>query len=172
MSELKAGAAKVALQPKIGTDLIGYGQVQETQGIHDPIHARALVLDDGNTIIALCSIEVCFFISHDVAQMRRDIASRIPIPPENIFFCATHTHSAPAFFEPENWERLPGDSAADAVVAAYEARQAAQIGFGFGQLQGYSINRRFMNRPVDPSIGVIRVDTTDGKPLALLGELR
>jgi neutral ceramidase len=169
MGDLKVGCAKIALEPKIGTDLVGYSQKQVTQGIHDPIHARALVCDDGQTIVALCSIEVCLFTAHDVAQMREVVASKTSIPPENIFFCATHTHSAPAFWQPENWERSPSASAVNALVTAYQTRQPARIGFGFGQLQGYSINRRFMNRPVDPSIGVIRVDTEAGKPLALMG---
>lgn len=169
MGDLQAGAAMIVLKPKLGTDLVGYAEKQETLGIHDPIHARALVLEDGHNLVALCSIEVCFFTSQDVSQMRSLIANMTPIPPENIFFFATHTHAAPAFYETENWEHPPTESAMDAVVAAYASRQPARIGIGFGQLQGYSINRRFMNRPVDPSIGIIRVDTEDGKPLALMG---
>jgi hypothetical protein len=169
MSKLQAGVSRIALQPKIGTDLIGYSQKQETLGIHDPIHARALVLENENTTIALCSIEVCFFLSNDVSEMRSFIAERCPIPADNIFFFATHTHSAPIFFDPENWVKSPLETATEAVVTAYQSRQPAKLGMGYGQLQGYSINRRFMNRPVDPSISVIRVDTADGKPLSILG---
>jgi hypothetical protein len=169
MSDLQAGAARIALEPKIGTDLVGYSNIQETIGIHDPIHARALVLDDGHITLAICSIEVCLFTAKDASQIRALVAERCPIPPSQIFLCATHTHAAPAFFEPENWKKSPAESAAEAVIAAYNSRKPARIGVGFGQLQGYSINRRFMNRPVDPSIGVIRVDGADGKPLAILG---
>lgn len=169
MSSVQAGVARVALQPKIGTNLTGYGQEQTTIGIHDAIHARALVLVNEQMTIALCSIEVCFFTPNNVATMRQLIAERSPIPPENVFFFATHTHSAPAFFEPENWHQSPLESVAEAVVQAYANCQPARIGMGYGQLFGYSINRRFMNHPVDPSISVIRVDTVDGKPLSLLG---
>jgi|GEM_PF-926905 len=169
MKTLLAGVKRLELQPKIGTDLVGYSQIQKTLGIHDPICVRALVLDNEETTIALCSIEVCFFLSSNVDQMRLLISERCAILPENIFFFATHTHAAPAFFEPENWLISPLQTVADAVVEAYENRQSAKIGMGYGQLQGYSINRRFMNRPVDPSISVIRIDTADGKPLSLLG---
>jgi len=170
MSKLLAGVARIALQPKIGTDLVGYSQVQETLGIHDPIHARALVLDDGETIIALCSIEVCLFLTQDVSEMRAKIAELQPtILPENVFVFATHTHSAPALYEPENWIKPPSETVAEAVSQAYEKRQSAKIGMGYGQLQGYSINRRFMNRPIDPSVSVIRIDTDAGQPLGLLG---
>jgi hypothetical protein len=36
-------------------------------------------------------------------------------------------------------------------------------------LFGYNINRRWLNRPADPSVGVLRVDRADGTPLAVLG---
>lgn len=169
MKKLLAGVKCLELQPKIGTNLVGYSQIQETLGIHDPICVRVLVLEDAQTIIALCSIEVCFFLASNVEQMRGMISERCSILPENIFFFATHTHAAPAFFEPKNWNTSPLQTVTDAVVEAYESRQSATIGMGYGQLQGYSINRRFMNRPVDPSISVIRIDTADGKPLSLLG---
>lgn len=169
MSKLRAGVARIALQPKIGTDLVGYSDIQETLGIHHPIHARAIVLDDGQLTVALCSIEVCFFLTKDVSQMRSMIAEQCDILPDNIFFYATHTHSAPAFFEPENWVKSPAETAAEAVVQAFENLQPAKLGMGFGQLQGYSINRRFMDRPVDPSISVIRIDTADDIPLSILG---
>ena len=168
MSKLQAGVSCLALEPKIGTDLIGYSQIQETLGIHDPIHARALVLDDGQTTIALCSIEVCLFLTQDVLKIRTLVADRCSIPAQNIFIFATHTHAAPTFFEPESWIKSPVETAAKAVIQAYENRQPAKLGMGFGQLQGYSINRRFMNRPVDPSISVIRIDTADDKPLSIL----
>lgn len=170
MPQLHAGATRIAFQPRIGTNLVGYAKTQETVGIHDPIHARALVLDDGQHIIALCSIEVCLFLTDDVAQIRTLIAERQPaLQPENIFLFATHTHAAPALFEPDNWVRSPLDTIADAVVQAYEQRQPAQVGMGYGQLYGYSINRRFLDRPVDPSVSVIRVDSQTGTPMAVLG---
>ena len=169
MTTLLAGVKCLELQPKIGTNLIGYSQIQETIGIHDPICVRALVLENEQTTIALCSIEVCFVLPSNVEEMRNLIAERSAILPENIFIFATHTHAAPAFFEANNWKQSPLETVTEAVLAAYENRQSAKLGMGYGQLQAYSINRRFMNRPVDPSISVIRIDTADGKPLCILG---
>lgn len=165
---IRAGVSRIALQPKIGTDLLGYAQVQNTVGIHDPIHARALVLSDGKTTIALCSIEVCLFLTQDVVQIRQRVAEQCPILPQNIFLFATHTHAAPVMFYEDSWEKSPVETVAGAIVSAYERLQPASIGMGFGQLHGYAINRRFMDRPVDPSVSVIRVDTVDGKPLSIL----
>jgi hypothetical protein len=54
-------------------------------------------------------------------------------------------------------------------VQAYDSRVDACLAAGFGQLFGYNINRRWLNRPADPSVGVLRVDRADGTPLAVLG---
>jgi hypothetical protein len=89
MSDLQAGAARIALEPKIGTDLVGFADKQETVGIHDPLHARALVLDDGNTALALCSIEVCFF-AQDIRNALRPSAA----PRRSAFFCQSYARCA------------------------------------------------------------------------------
>ena len=89
--------------------------------------------------------------------------------PENIFIFATHTHSGPAPQTESDWDRPLAEIVADAIVQAYESRADARLAAGFGQLFGYNINRRWLNRPADPSVGVLRVDRADGTPLAVLG---
>lgn len=165
----KAGAARTILQPRIGSDLVGYFTDQFTTGIHDDIHARALVLDDGETCLALCSVEACVIPVPIVQAVRAAVTQRCDLQPSHIHVFTTHTHAAPGLHVPDDWLTSPIDTMAEAICTAYTSRQSARLGAGFGQLQGYSINRRWMNRPVDPSVGVIRVDTAAGKPLALLG---
>ncbi|MDQ7035825.1 MAG: neutral/alkaline non-lysosomal ceramidase N-terminal domain-containing protein [Anaerolineae bacterium] len=61
------------------------------------------------------------------------------------------------------------ESIGSTILEANEAMQSAKIGVGGGLLLGYSINRRWLDRPVDPAVGVIRVDTIEGKPMAVIG---
>lgn len=159
------------ITPRVGAALIGYfNRPGVSTGIHDELQARALVLDDGQTAIALCSLELLWIRTGELRQIRAAVASRCPIRGENIFIFATHTHSGPAPQHTEYWpDRSLVDRVADAIVTAYESRQPAKLGAGFGQLFDYNINRRWLNRPADPSVGVIRVDTADGRPLAILG---
>ena len=63
-------------------------------------------------------------------------------------------------------DRSPSSSPT-AVVAAHNARQPAQIGSGTGFLYGHSINRRWLDRPVDPGVTVLRVDDAQGNLLGL-----
>jgi hypothetical protein len=169
MSILNAGVATSLVTPKLGCQLIGYfNRPEGAKGVHDDLHARALALDNGDTILALCAVELLWLWDGIIAEIRDSTAKRCGIPAKNVLIACTHTHAGPAPHHTENWETSLPDLIADAIVAAYEARQPARVGFGFGQLFGYNINRRWLNRPADPSVGVMRVDTLDGEPLAVV----
>jgi len=170
MARLLAGVSKGVISPRVGAKLIGYFDRHEGSiGIHDDLNARALVLNDGTTTIALCSVEMLWLWSNIVSAIRQSVAARCAIKPENVLIFCTHTHAGPAPHVTADWDRPLVDLIADIIVAAFHAQQPARLGFGFGQLIGYNINRRWLNRPADPSVAVMRVDTADGKPLAVLG---
>ncbi len=169
MSQLRAGIGKTCITPRNGVEMIGYfNRPGVSQGVHDDLHARALVLDDGQQQVALCSVELLWLRAVDVEAVRQSVVARCPLTAAQIFVFAIHTHGGPAIHQPENWDFPLHERIADAIVEAYNALQPAQLGSGFGFLNGYSLNRRWLNRPVDPSVGVIRVDRTDGSPLAVL----
>ena len=170
MDNLQAGVGRQKITPKIGTPLYGYfDRLGPSTGVHDDLWARALVLDDGDTQIALCSVELCVFRAREVALVRQAVAERCALLPENIFLFATHSHAAPSGHNPNHWHRPLTDLIADAIVQAYESRQPACIGIGAGFLFGHNINRRWLDRPADPALGVVRVEKANGEPLALLG---
>ncbi|MBA3869215.1 MAG: neutral/alkaline non-lysosomal ceramidase N-terminal domain-containing protein [Anaerolineae bacterium] len=168
MTELFAGTGKSNITPRNGVEMIGYfNRPDVSQGVHDDLYARAIVLKDGSTQVALCSVELLWLRKSDVDAIRQLVIARCGLSAEQIFIFATHTHGGPAIHKPENWDRSYYERVADAIVQAYETMQPAQLGCGFGQLFGYSINRRWLNRPVDPAVGVIRIDRADGSPLAV-----
>ena len=170
MAHIKAGVGRSLITPRVGAELVGYfNRPGPATGVHDDLNARAIVLDDGETAIALCSVELCWLAGANVQAIRAAAASRTGLKPENIFVFATHTHSGPALQSESYWERPLAEIIADAIVQAYESRVEARLAGGFGQLFGYNINRRWLNRPADPSVGVLRVDRADGTPLAMLG---
>jgi hypothetical protein len=170
MAELLAGVGRQNVTPKIGTPLYGYFDRDEpSNGIHDELWARALVLDDGETRVALCSIEVCVFRAREVAQLRAAVAARCGLKADDVFVFATHSHAAPSGHDPDYWHRPLVDLVADAIVQAFDSRQPVRAGAAGGFLYGYNINRRWMDRPADPAVGVLRVETRAGQPLAVLG---
>lgn len=166
---LRAGIGKRIITPHVGVPLVGYGnRASVSQGVHDDLLARAVVIDDGAMQVALCSIDMLWLRKEEVAAIRAAVCARCDLPDANIFLFCTHTHSGPAGHLPGQWDFSLVDRIAEAIVEAYNTRVPARIGFGFGQLIGYNINRRWLNRPADPSVGVMRIDRADGTPLALL----
>lgn len=167
---MRAGIGRRIITPRVGVPLVGYGnRASVSRGVHDDLQARAVVIDDGAMQIALCSIEMLWLRKEEMAAIRSAVTARCGLADANIFLFCTHTHSGPAGHLPDQWDFSLVERIAEAVVEAYETRAPARVGFGFGQLFGYNINRRWLNRPADPSVGVMRVDREDGTPLALLG---
>jgi hypothetical protein len=160
-----AGTSKIVITPRLGALLADYMEVSER--VHDDLHARALVLDDGAACVALCSVELLWLGVGMVAAITARVTAQTGIPADHIVIACTHTHSGPLPHH-NAWDTPLPDLIAAAIIGAWERREPARIGVGFGQLVGYSINRRWLDRPVDPAVGVLRVDRADGTPLAIL----
>ncbi|TES91635.1 MAG: hypothetical protein E3J94_03550, partial [Desulfobacteraceae bacterium] len=95
---LKGGCAKVNITPPLGIPLIGsYGKPSDD--IIDELYAKALVLNDGSTTIAIISVDLLYSPLEEITNpIRKIIKDKIGIPEQNIFICATHTHSGPEVF--------------------------------------------------------------------------
>jgi hypothetical protein len=116
----------------------------------------------------MLSIDFCFVNAETVQAIRVATEKRLNIPADHIFIATTHTHSGPDDRQVENWPRPLADLVADAVEAAVQAKQPARIGSAFGFLYGHSINRRWLDQPVDPAVAVVRIDDLAGQPLGLI----
>lgn len=93
---LRAGTGRVDVSPRDQTFLIGYPHVERlSTGIHDPLYATALCLDDGENQTISVAVDVLYVHSKLVAQCRRRIEERVGVRPEHIMISATHTHSGP-----------------------------------------------------------------------------
>jgi neutral ceramidase len=169
MTQVKAGFGTTTITPKVGSAMAGYGKREGVStGVHDDLHSRALVVEGDDAIWALSANEICYFSEATVAQIREQVAARTAIPAANVLVCTVHTHSGPYDYTPQDWERPLVDLVADAIVEAYENRVPARIGTGRGRLDGYTINRRFIDQPTDPGMAVLRVEDLQGKVLGLV----
>jgi len=168
MQTIKAGVARIDITPVLGLPLVGYGnRLQGSTMVHDRLHARALVVEVDTTCVVLLSIEMCYLSQSTVQAIREHILHRIGIPLAHVMISTTHTHAGPRDRDPRNWPRPLAEIIADAAVAAYDARVPARIGSAVGLLYGYSINRRWLDRPIDPGVAVLRVDDMAGNVLGV-----
>jgi len=168
MTKLLAGFGRADITPHLGFALVGYGnRPGGATAVHDRISAKALVIETEEGCWALVAVEMCYLNINTVRDIRQLIAQRVGIPSAHVLISTTHTHAGPRDREQGNWDRPLIEIIADAVTNAYEARQPARIGTGYSFLYGYSINRRWLDRPVDPGIALLRVDDANGNLLGL-----
>ena len=158
----KAGAATSNITPFLGKPVAGAGSLIPTNNVHDELHARALVLDDGVTQFALVVCDSSG-ISHTICEQAREyIAANkaIQILPENVMISATHTHSGPAANTPDYPDFL-ARRISDSVQRAISNLTPAQIAWGGVDEPSELFNRRwFVSDPkllANPFGGVDKV---------------
>ena len=162
---LRIGTAAVDITPRLGTPMAGYYSPRGADGIHDPLLAKAMVIDDGQKKVALVSVDLIKTTFQVVAEARKLIAQQTGIPAEAVMISATHSHTGPIIVDtsereddfggksPEAIEyvaKLPG-WIADAVRLADEGLQPMKASIGTGHCSGVAFNRRFHMR--DGSVG-------------------
>jgi hypothetical protein len=151
-----AGAAEtVADIPSEGTFLIG--PMQKSDGTHDPLYIRALVLSDGATKLAIVSNDLLGFDFEYSDRIVEAIHQKTGIPKQQIMINCSHNHNSPLTIPwSEQWEKakdkpwhqtLPGqfaevvaeaDSQLQPVTARYR-REPTQISFNRRMLAAHGM---------------------------------
>ena len=97
---LRVGAARVDITPPAGEFpyplVFTGGMMPQYVGAHDPLYARALVLDDGKTQAAIVLVDVAEIPRS--AEFQRTVAQALGIPEANLILAANHTHSEPTMY--------------------------------------------------------------------------
>jgi hypothetical protein len=167
---MRIGAATIDITPPVGTALDGYGgRTDVSLGVHDPLYARALYLDDGTTQLALVVCDLIGIGSFLAARARELIAERPGIPPSNVLISATHTHAGPAGVRGRGEAVLVEEIArkiAGAVRVAHRAAAEGVLKYGQTGLSSFAQNRRHPDWPIDHRLDVVAADTPDGRNIA------
>ena len=151
MSKFKVGFARVDYTPAVGLPLVGNFRTDyASRGVHDPLGAQALVVEDGGgNKLALLSVDICMIDREHCGFMRGYIASHCDVPGENVLIAATHTHSGPGivrFGEGPYCDEATTEAflskAAEAVVQAAGRCKPATLRVGYSREERVSFVRR------------------------------
>lgn len=182
-AEFNAGVAKTDLEPALGMPMSGYGaRTGVSQGVLDPVQARVLALSDGRQTLALVTLDLVFPI--DLPEMDRIRARVKTNGVDHVIFHASHTHSGPTYSANRESYEQAVVRIEQAILAATRVMTPAKIGTGWGvSYIGHNRRHILLNGdprmfwrnetkistfPVDPTVGVIRLDRAGGTPLAIL----
>jgi len=167
-SPLRVGAARVDVTPTDSELPKNY------LGVLDRLYARAIVLDNGASRVALLTVDAGMISDATWQAVTRQIETELRIPPTNVLVTATHTHS------------VAGPPATDYAKKIVEAARLAQqklaparVGYGTGESY-INVNRQITdpktgkwwegpNRegPSDKTVAVLKFESLTGEPLAV-----
>ena len=90
-AELRAGRAAVDITPPRGMPMAGYYYVRLNEGTHDPLQAKALVLEKDGTKAAMVALDVGNIARHIVEAAREHIGKMTAVPGANVMISATRS---------------------------------------------------------------------------------
>jgi neutral ceramidase len=203
--QFRAGAATSNITPPLGLSLNGGMSDRSAQTIHDELHARCLVMDDGQTKLAIVVCDSCMLPRAILDEAKHLAHGHTGIPLDQMLVSATHTHTAPTatgVFQSDPdaaYGQFLAVRIADGIRRAAHNLVPAQAGWGIGRVADQVFNRRWRMKddykmvdpfgrtdrvrmnpprasaelvepagPIDPEVGVLAVQTAQGRPLALL----
>ena len=151
-STFRAGAATSNITPALGTSLNGGMQDRTATHIHDELHARCLVLDDGDAQIAIAVCDSCMIPAAIFEAAKHRIHEQIGLPPDRMLMSATHSHSTATVAgvfqsEPdEDYTQFLSLRIADGVRRAWNNLAPARMGWATIDEPGQVFNRRWRMR--------------------------
>jgi hypothetical protein len=153
-AKLRAGAAMSNITPRLGRAIVGNWTQPRATNIHDELHARCLVLDDGQTRLAFVICDNVGIDRQVYDQAKRFVEQETGIPAAHQLMAATHTHSGPSWNGrddgDEDYPHFLARRIADGVRRAVQNLEPARIGWGVGQEPNQVFNRRWKMKPGTP----------------------
>ena len=165
---LRAGAAKIDVTPSAGE------LPKNNLGVLDRLYARAMVLENGTTSVALITVDAGSIPDVLWQTVSGQIQKELGIPPARVLLTATHTHSAGGP-RGSNYSQ----NIVQAVRLAKQNLAPARIGYGTG-LSFINVNRQIIDPktgrwweganydgPSDKTVAVLKVEALEGSPIAV-----
>jgi len=176
---LKAGAAASNITPWLDEPIVGGWSSPPGKYIHDELFARALVLDDGTTKVAIVVVDNLGLAREVCDLAKRWIREQTDIPEDHILIAATHTHSSisarPAsVLKPDpqmsDYATFVARRISDGVRCAVARLEPARIAWATLDVPEHLNNRRWFMKPgvrlVNPFGGEdkVRMNPPAGSP--------
>jgi hypothetical protein len=159
--------------------IAGFGNRVAAQGVHDDLWARTMVLDDGNTRLALVAVDVIGMFHPMVIDIRKMLPEEAGIT--YLVITSTHTHEAPDLLglwgeSPlksgvnKEWKEYIKKRVVQSVVEAMEALRPAHFRFSQNLTEGM-VTLKDTREPYIFDEGLRMMQVTDAETSQTLGTL-
>jgi neutral ceramidase len=168
--QLMLGTGQTMITPPVNSVMSGFiARKGKSSGVHDPLWAKALVISDRHTKIALVIADLIGVDAALVKAVRDQISQCAAISQENVIVGATHTHSGPAVLSqgylgnvaPEYRIQLV-HNLAEAVAIADQNLEPVELWVGESSCPEVGKNRRKPGGSTDPQVLTARFESRAG----------
>lgn len=151
--EFQAGSAAVDISPPAYPVRVnGMFTERSATRVLDPLFARSVALDDGETKIVFCVVDTCMVPRELIDKAKEEVHRKTGLSTARMMVSATHTHSAPAAMgclgsrmDPDYAKWLPG-KIAECMIEALDGFEPARIGWASIDDWEHTHNRRWIFR--------------------------
>lgn len=151
MNKLKAGFARVNVNPMLGIDVAGYFVPRKADGILDDLEINALALECSGKKVLMLSVDQLGMRQETTNRIRKLVSETTGVDFEAIYLSATHTHTGPEIDFMENHDELVDEYTeflvhrmADVSALALADLSEAKMGFAVGKAPNVAFIRRFV----------------------------
>ncbi|MDF1657103.1 MAG: hypothetical protein P1U58_05795 [Verrucomicrobiales bacterium] len=195
---LRVGTAAVDISPTVVPFQLRSGS---SSYVHDPMHVRALAFENGDGRVVIALIDAIGAGREMTDLAKATAAERTGWDPASMLISGTHAHTTPKGGDTSPgriaYEEVKNEGLAQALIAAIESLEPAQVGFASDEEPTEVYNRRYFLKegtmdqnplgtydqvrtnanpnylvkpagPVDPEVCVIDVRNRRGKALGLI----
>lgn len=156
-AEVRVGAAEADITPPLGIPMAGYYHERGADGVLDPLHSKALVIEAGTNRAALVVVDLIGVTRAVTDSARAEIRKSTGIEPDHVMISATHAHTGPELSSRSRFSSemggnkesavaytaaLPG-RIAESVKLACERLQPAKLSVARGRCEDLAFNRRY-----------------------------
>lgn len=182
-AQVLVGLAKADITPPVGGLTAGYSAAKPTEGIHDPITARVMILQSDKAKVAMVACDLCVYNSPRLHEQVKSMGI------DKLLLMNTHTHAGPKMNQDDfpsvdkPWRDTVDErileaiqTAQNSMFKAYFVASESQIRLGYNRLVhrgAYAVTYfenpdRIPYGTVDSQVGVIRVTDDEKKVRAVL----
>jgi hypothetical protein len=171
---LQVGVAMANITPDdpLGSDLEGYGNHRSATGVHDSLTVRCMVINDGQTVVALVTFDLIGLFMNHIEDIKKMIVKETGLKDENIFIHSIHTHSGPPMLGDDKYNgeyrKKLNRSVTNCLLKAFDTSKNATAFISYGSSTVKTVNRRYPQKPIANKFTTVEFKDTAQNTISML----